>query len=107
MTNLILGRAVTAAPAIGDGATELMFTDRHPYTVVDLVYHKNGKLKAVVLRADKVTKWKPWPDGHADTIDPDPDGYLIHVLPTKDNRWKRGGTYFLMGHRDAYRDPHF
>ena len=104
--NLLYANTITDEPEVGDGATEIQWTDRTPYTVIDVIHGPKGKV-TVIVQQDKVV-WKPWPNGYAETITPDPNGYHVTVTRKKNGKWVGdNGSIFNFGHRSAYHDPSF
>jgi hypothetical protein len=99
---------------VGMGATETMYSDCHPYTVIEIIRFKSGekkgKIKGVVLQADnyeKVADYDYFANQHY-TYTPNPDGHTVEATFRKDGTLKSttGRTYAL-GFRRQYQDPHF
>ena len=84
---------------VGMGATQLLWSDRYPYTVTKIM----GKNK-IQVQEDIYTMQ---PDGSYE-IKPNPDGE-VKILFKTSKGWKvLGGTgYFRVGVRDVYIDPSF
>jgi hypothetical protein len=100
VNNLIMGDTKSDAPSVGMGATELKWSDRVAYTIVEI---KNAKL--IIVQADRVVSRDR--NGYHKTV-PDPEGQMIELRLHKDGRWySAGGRVFLLGVKDAYYDPEF
>lgn len=112
LTNRIMETAKNPVPEVGMGATELMWSDRHAYTVVKVINPKLIEVardKATIINGDEVRAGKNSPTYAYET---DPDAYTLRLSLRKNGAWVRvggsmNGTSFLLGHREEYRDPHF
>ena len=107
-------------PAIGMGATELLWTDRHACTVTD-VQLVRGRTIVTVQRDHATVISGSSHDGSAEySYGPnhgareshfrcETDGHWRHVVISRDTgRWgKTGATGLRIGERDEYRDPSF
>ena len=82
-TNQILANVVSQQPQVGEGATLILWSDRHAYTKVDV------KKSFVVVNRDNQ------PKNHK-------KAYL-----RKDGNYYLGGHLLKIGFREEYRDPHF
>jgi len=96
-------------PKVGDGATELVGSDRYPYTVIKV---HDGKRPTLTLRGDKATRTddRGWFTEQQDyEYEPDPDGREVVVTLRNDGRWRQRGDdrLFSIGSRSRYRDPSF
>jgi hypothetical protein len=97
-------QAHSDAPAVGDGATVVLWTDRNPATVVEVLSPTR-----VRIQHDRVLQYV---NGYArgDQIARDRDGRTEIVTRGKDGRWAISGqrsVTVMLGVRDAYRDPSF
>lgn len=90
--------------SIGDGATELHYTDRSPYTVVG--WTASGK--TLILRACKAvrTDSNGMSECQVYTYEEMPEMPTIRVRWTK-RGWRKGGRRFAIGARSAYHDYSF
>lgn len=94
-------------PNVGDGATKLMYTDRHAYTVVAV--SKNGR--RCTLRRDVATRVDD--NGMSEdqdyTFAPGKEGNDVVVSLRKDSVWREvGGTQrYAIGYRSEYYDYSF
>jgi hypothetical protein len=99
---------ISAKPVVGMGATELMWTDRHAYTIVEVVSDKR-----LVVQQDKAIVVKGGiHNGSAEyRYEPDPSRPLKTLTLRKDGRWHEGttmqGAKFAIGWREEYYDPSF
>jgi len=96
-----------STPKVGMGATRLMWTDRHAYTVIEV--SKNGKRCTVqqdsALRVDRrgMTDWQDW------SYTPNPEGRIETVSLRKDGKWRKVGDtdLYAIGWRDEHHDYSF
>lgn len=91
---------------VGMGATKLGWTDRHPYTVIEI-----RSPKRIVVQADTSTRLDT--NGMSEEQDysytPDPTGHTVVLTQRKDGSWraKGEGTRFAVGARRRYHDYSF
>ena len=103
LTNRIMEGKQDIVPEIGMGATKLSYSDRDPYTIVEIL--SKSRIVVQADRAENVGEvcydqnWK---------ITPDPNGHKLTLINTK-NGWKvlKGCTRFIIGHREKYFDYEF
>lgn len=109
LQNQLMGR-VNQAPTVGMGTTHLSWTDRHPYTVIEV--SANGKRCKV--QEDSYTRT----DDHGVsecqqyTFEPNPKGAIVELKLGRDGCWygpggKKNGARFMIGVRKAYHDFSF
>lgn len=96
----------TRVPTVGMGATRLGWTDRYPYTIVEVINERR-----IVVQADnyRVIRGSAH-DGSAEyEYTPDIDAPLITVTKRKDGKWREMGrsNLFTIGERSRYYDPTF
>lgn len=107
LINMMYTNTKSLKPEIGMGATELCWSDRHAYTVIE-ISNSGKKLK---LQRDKAirTDNNGMCDSQSYRYEQDPKGYTVEVSLRKDGRWKevRGTTVYLVGDRDEYYDYSF
>lgn len=109
----MLNRFLAAAlkPEVGMGVTRLGWTDRDPYTVVEILNDKE-----IVVQADKATRTDT--NGMSEvqkyTFSPDPNGRKVTLTLRKDGRWiakgeksGRHATGWRIGERMKYYDHSF
>lgn len=100
----------TTAWTVGDGATVVLYTDRHAYTVIKVT------AKTITIQRDKAIADPGWtPDftpggflGHtsndrdrAYTYEADPEGGTLVARLTKTG-WRTGGRRVLPGRHEFY-----
>lgn len=95
----------TQEPYVGMGATQMCYTDRHAYTVVEV----KSRCRVVVKR-DIATRIDD--NGMSDCqtykYEPNPDAYPVELIKTKKG-WKELGhdQPFALGFREEYYDYSF
>ena len=110
--NLMMGRAAsqsTATPEVGMGATEVMYTDRHAFTIVEVISPTR-----IRVRADKATRVDPngMSDAQQYEFTPDPQGRERVLTKRRNGKWVAVGESqnapgFLLGVRSKYHDYSF
>jgi hypothetical protein len=94
-------------PVVGMGATMGVGSHRYPYTIVEV--NKTGK--TIVLQADnyELVEGDAYGSEHqVYRFFPNPDAEKIVARLRKDGSYGQGLNFrFHIGHRSAYRDPHF
>lgn len=108
LTNLLSSKGKqTIVPEVGMGATQICWTDRHAFTVIEV--SKSGKRCKV--QADKAirTDKNGMSECQEYTYEPDPKGYVRELSLRRDGKWKAVGTteLFRLGHREEYYDYSF
>jgi hypothetical protein len=92
-------------PEVGMGATALMYSDRHAYTIVDVVSEK-----LILVQRDKATRTDRNGMDEQQSYAYVADTTVEHVAVRlcKDGRWRNGtmknGTVFVIGYRDEHYD---
>lgn len=104
-------RKVQPIPEVGMGCTEIMFSDRHAYTILEVA--ENGR--TIVVQQDIATRTDK--RGCSDWQDydykPDPKGDIKIVTLRKNGRWitkgeaMKNGTSWRIGERDEHYDFSF
>jgi hypothetical protein len=106
LINMVMAGNNNPVPEVGMGATKIMWTDRHPFTVVEVVNERR-----LVLQADKYfrTDGGGMSDSQEYAYQSDPDGVKVEVTKRKDGSWRvRGGDQlFSIGERSAHFDYNF
>ncbi len=105
LTAAIYDQTRSLKPEIGMGVTEVMYSDRHPYTVTQILSDKR-----IMVRADKATRIDK--RGFCEDQDyqykPDPQSPEIALFLNKFGKWKRlgdaKGSTYLIGRREEYYD---
>ena len=105
LTNAIGNQTRSLKPEVGMGVTELMYSDRHPYTVTAILSPKRIKVRECdAKRTDG--------GGESDSQEYEYNENLsnpeIELFLNKWGRWKRrgeaDGSTFLIGQREEYYD---
>lgn len=103
LQNLMLHNAKPATPTVGMGATEVRWTDRRPYTVVEVKSDRR-----VVVKQDNWTRTDTngMSDAQTYTFEPNPDASPVVLSLRKDGKWKMVGDtqVFVLGTRQMYYD---
>ena len=106
LQNLMFYNAKSATPTVGMGATEVCWTDRRPYTVVEVKSERR-----VVVKQDNWTRTDTngMSDAQTYAFEPNPDASPVMLSLRKDGKWKMvgNGQVFLLGTRQMYRDFSF
>lgn len=103
------GTLTERAPKVGEGATILLWSDRHAGTVVEVAVHGRGARARtrVTVQEDRVTAWSE--GGYGQTFAPNPDGARWTFEQRPNGAWAEVGTRgrgagMQPGRRDAYHD---
>ena len=105
MVNAIGNQTQSKVPKVGIGVTELMYSDRHPYTVTEILSEKRIKVRR--CNSKRIDN-----NGFSESQDyeytEDLEAPEIELFLNKFGRWKeRGhadGSTFLIGRREEYYD---
>jgi len=105
LQNAIGNQTRSLKPEIGMGVTELMYSDRHPYTVVKVLTTKRIVVKAdIATRIDK----NGYSESQEYRYEQDPQTAEVVLFLNKFGRWKRAGdaqgSTYLIGRREEYYD---
>lgn len=111
MLNQILGQSVSAAPVVGMGVTKLGYTDRTPYTIIEIISEKE-----IVVQEDNAVRTDA--NGMSEcqryTFSPNPNGHKVVLTLRRSGRWiekgipdKKGATQYMIGERMKYYDYSF
>ncbi|MGV8972216.1 MAG: hypothetical protein ACOH10_07825 [Rhodoglobus sp.] len=121
--NMLFANTAKPDVKVGDGATMLMWSDRHAATVVAVRYFKTGtrkgQVKEVDVQRDKVKRtdangmsesqtydYQPDPDAPVRTYRADAKGRLRELFP-EGNGLRMGTAGLLVGSRREYHDFSF
>jgi hypothetical protein len=92
-------------PQVGMGATELMHSDREPYTIVEI-----KSPRRIIVQADdsKRIDSNGMSESQQYEYTPNPNGSKVELIKTKYG-WKqfKGSTRFMIGERNKYYDYSF
>lgn len=109
MINHLMGNSKPAVPEVGMGATKLCWTDRHAYTIVEVVNPKK-----IVVQADKVTRTDSngMSESQSYSFERNPEGQKATLTLRKNGAWiEQGdsikGTVYALGYRSEYHDYSF
>lgn len=94
-------------PEIGMGATECMFTDRHPYTIIDI--SKSGRVITVQRDTATRTDLNGMSSSQVYTYTSNPDGTIKKLSFRKNGQWRvvNSSEIFVIGSRREYYDYSF
>ncbi len=106
----IMANSQHPTPEVGMGATRLGWTDRHPYTIIEVLGPKRIKVQSDnATRVDK----NGMSECQEYLYEPDPTGGVEEVTLRKNGRWvtkgesQGQGTAFALGYRKKYHDFSF
>lgn len=106
MNNIIKNNYASSKPEVGMGATELMYSDRHAYTIIEICTPKK-----IRLQRDKATRADSngMSDAQSYTYECDPNGEIITATLRKDGHWRISGNnhVVMLGARREYYDYSF
>lgn len=103
-------------PVVGMGATELMYSDRHAHTIVEVLTNAKGEPKRIGTRRDipARTDTNGMSECQVYQFTPAPESTpCTYWTLRKTGQWiregesLRGGTVLRIGDRSEYRDPSF
>lgn len=105
MVNAIGNQTRSLKPEVGMGVTELMYSDRHPYTIVAVLSDKKIQVKPdIATRIDS----NGFSESQEYTYVTDEKAPPITLRLNKFGRWKEvghpDGSTFLVGRREEYYD---
>ncbi len=110
ITNYMMKSSKMPAPEVGMGATGLSYTDRHPFTIVEIVNSKK-----IVVQEDFAirTDSNGMSESQSYEYTSNPDAPKIVVTLRKNGHWVQqggkmsNGRSYLIGHRNKYHDFNF
>lgn len=103
--NAMYDQTRSKTPDRGMGATEIMYSDRHPYTVTNII-----SARRIMVRADIATRTDTngFSENQEYSYVEDETAPEITLFINKFGRWKRlgdaGGSTYLIGKREEYYD---
>ena len=105
LQNAIADQTRSLKPEVGMGVTEVMFSDRHPYTVVAILSDKRIEVKPdIATRIDK----KGCCEDQEYAYETNNEAPAITLFLNKFGKWKRlgdsNGSTYLIGRREEYYD---
>jgi hypothetical protein len=105
LVNAIGNQTRSKVPEVGMGVTELMYSDRHPYTIVAILSDKRIQVvRDIATRIDKngCSEYQVY------SYTPDYESLAVTLRLNKYGRWKEvghpDGSTFLIGRREEYYD---
>jgi hypothetical protein len=104
--NHIYSRAADQVPVVGMGVTRLCWTDRHAYTLIEILSEKKLRIQRdTVTRVDS----NGMSDSQAYEYAPNPSGATCIITLRKNGRWCQEGQdskseAFMLGMRKEYYD---
>jgi hypothetical protein len=96
-------------PHVGQGATHLGWTDRHAYTVIEVITPKHIRVQRdISTRVDS----NGMSEAQEYEFTPNPNGHVEEIRLCKDGHWyskggMKNGRLFSVGYRDSYYDYSF
>lgn len=110
LVNLVVGQEGNPVPEVGMGATELCWTDRHAFTIIEVLSPKEIRVQQdFAERADA----NGMSESQEYTYSPDPNGRTQLITLRKNGAWvtkgkqMQNGTRFKLGVRMEYYDYSF
>jgi hypothetical protein len=110
LNNLLMSNAKAPEPKVGMGATRLSWTDRDPYTIIEV-----RSPKRIVVQADDARRSDAngMSESQSYLFIPDPNGHKVVLTLRKNGKWVpegeplKGAGSFLIGSRGKYHDYSF
>lgn len=106
LTNWLMSGAKDVEPQIGMGVTELCWSDRHAYTIIDMTKSK----KTITIQRDKAIRidTNGMSENQKYLFEKDEEGAIYKARKNKYGDWKIiGGSKIILGERDEYFDFSF
>lgn len=106
LQNRILERTIPAKPEIGMGVTEIYYSDRRAYEVVEIIDDRHIKVRRMLAKCND------WFAGDWE-VSSDPDGMVLLLFLTKKGVWRQrigralDSNIFFVGKAEEYVDPSF
>lgn len=113
LTNVVMANSKSdeALPKVGDGATQLLYSDRHAFTVIAVHTSKSGKTVTLTVQQDDATRTdnNGMSESQEYTFTKNSGLAAYRIRQSKDGGWKEvgGSTRFIVGSRDEYHDFSF
>ena len=110
VVNTIIDAHKNAEPIIGDGVTELCYSDRHVYTIIKIVSNKE-----IIIQQDNAKRLDPKGMSDCQQYDysTDKTGETVKITKRNDKKWYTKGipmrysNRFIIGIRNRYHDFSF
>lgn len=111
LVNLLMGNGRDPEPQVGMGVTELCWTDRHPYEIIEVKDDRHITVRKLDYKRIDT-------NGMSDCQDyeyySNPDNYTLRLFKTKDGTWRErigknglGCNHFAIGYAEEYYDFSF
>lgn len=116
MINGMLAEMVNGAPEpkVGEFCTELLYTDRKPYTITKVISPTEIEVVADKVKWDATKGPRELGDNRFWVMESDPNGAALTLVKAKNGKWLRKGAKvrkdsvtFAMGRRDFHHDDSF
>lgn len=94
LINALQGQGGATVPEVGMGATLLMYSDRSPWTVIEVRKNKAGKVVEAVMQADRAirTDDRGMSDCQDYRFERDLEGTTRTIRQTRDGKWREAYT---------------
>ena len=103
LTNLVYSENKSPKPKIGDGATLLLWSDRHAYTVIEVKKNHVFVTRDIAERTDQ--NFEKGPQEY--TYQTDPDATPIRATLHKSGKYYIGNQVLQIGYRNEHYDYSF
>lgn len=106
LQNRLLEMTKSQTPVIGMGATEIYYSDRRAWEVIEVMDERH-----IAVRRLKANLEGDYLEQNY-TYEQDPNGHIAYLFLTKGGTWKerigrKYGNIFYIGRADEYEDPNF
>ena len=106
LMNILYGNAKSSLPYIGQGATEILWTDRHAYEVIAIKDERH-----IIVRRMNAKLTSSYYDQEYE-LTSDPNGKCVNLFRKKNGQWverigREYGSKFVLGAMNEYEDPSF
>jgi hypothetical protein len=109
LNNQLMSNSKSPEPTVGMGVTQLCWTDRHAWTVIEV-----KSARKLVIQADKATRTDKHGMSESQNyeFERDPNGSKCTITLRKDGRWRAAGesmagAVYALGYRAEYHDYSF
>jgi len=103
LTNEIFANEEPEKPKVGDGATLILWSDRHAYTIMEIGENYILVSRDIAERLDKNFQFGP----QNYSYQTDPSAILKKATLHQDGKYYLGGHVLQIGRRDEYYDYSF
>jgi hypothetical protein len=109
LQNRLMERHTQVVPEVGMGVTELLYSDREPYEIVEITDDRHIKVRSLDY---KISEGKNYYDQVYDLFS-NKENHIIALFKTKKGEWREkkgrslGCNRFVIGYADKYEDPSF